>query len=116
MELLVFVLNNIEKLDELLIELSNSGLKGATILNSMGMASSIYNSKKQETQNLIINSLKIFFFFFEKENRIIFSVVDKKQQEIFYKVVDRIIGPLSKENTGIIFTIPVSSTQGINLK
>ena len=53
MELLVFVLNNIEKLDELLIELSNSGLKGATILNSMGMASSIYNSKKQETLLLL---------------------------------------------------------------
>ncbi len=114
MKVLVFVLNKVEKLDELLIELSNNGLKGATILKSVGMAKSIYNSTKKESRNIIMDSLRILLSETNNENRTIFTVVDESQEEIFYNTVKEVIGPISKENTGIIFTIPLSSVYGLN--
>ena len=33
--------------------------------------------------------------------------------ESVYEVVEKIIGPLSKENSGIIFTVPVDSVKGL---
>lgn len=115
MKVLIFVLNKVEKLDELLIELSNNGLKGATILKSVGMAKSIYNStKKEESRNIIMDSLKILLSETDNENRTIFTVVDESQEKIFYNTVEEVIGPVSKENTGIIFTIPLSSVYGLN--
>ena len=114
MELLFFVLNHIEKLDELLIRLSEKGLKGATILTSAGMAKSIYDSSLSgRNENIIINSLKILLNDNSNENKTIFTIVDEQQKQIFKNVVDEVIGPLNKKNTGIMFTVPVSSIYGI---
>ena len=115
MKLLVFVLNDIDKLDDFLIELSKRGLNGATIINSIGIAQSLYKSKSANTyQSVIINSLRALLESNDhNENRTIFSVVDKSQEKIFYKAVEKVIGSLSKENSGIIFTIPVDSVMGL---
>lgn len=113
MELLFFVLNNVEKLDELLLTLSEKGLKGATIITSAGMAKSIYDSNLNKTDNIIINSLKILLNNNSEENKTIFTIVDEQQKKIFKDVVDEVIGPLTQKNTGIMFTVPVSSVYGI---
>ena len=115
MKLLVFVLNDIDKLDDFLIELSKRGLNGATIINSIGIAQSLYKSKSANTyQSVIINSLRALLESNDhNENRTIFSVVDESQEKIFYKAVEKVIGSLSKENSGIIFTIPVDSVMGL---
>ena len=116
MKLLVFVLNNINKLDDFLVELSKRGLNGATIINSIGIAQSLYKSKSSNTyQSVIINSLRALLESTDHhENRTIFSVVDESQEKIFYKAVEKVIGSLSKENSGIIFTIPVDSVIGLS--
>ena len=116
MKVLIFVLNDISKLDELLIELSKNGLRGATIINSIGMARSIYKSKSSNTyESIIINSLKALLESSSNdENKTIFTIVDEAQEKMFYEVVEKIIGPLSKENSGIIFTIPVDSVKGLS--
>ena len=115
MKALVFVLNDISKLDELLIELSKNGLRGATIINSIGMARSIYKSKSSNTyESIIINSLKALLeSSTSDENKTIFTIVDDVQEKMFYEDVEKIIGPLSKENSGIIFTVPVDSVRGL---
>ena len=113
MKLLVFVLNRVDKLDEFLLELSNSGVKGATILTSMGMAKSLCDSNKGGSENIIINSLRVLLSNTDDENKTIFTAVDEEQEKIFYDVVDKVIGPISKENTGIIFTMPICSIYGL---
>lgn len=121
MKLLVFVLNNTLKLNELLLALSNSGLNGATILKSVGMARSIFEygkdkDKDKETNNVIISTLKVLLSKKEPENRTIFTVVDDEGEKIFCDVVERVIGSLTKENTGIMFTIPILSVRGFSVK
>lgn len=114
MEILFFILNDVDKLDKLLITLSERGLKGATIITSAGMAKSIYDSNlANKSENIIINSLKILLNNNSDENKTIFTIVNEKQKQIFKEVVDEVIGPLTKKNTGIMFTIPVNSVYGI---
>ncbi len=108
MKMLVFVLDNVDKLDPLLTELSKQGLRGATIINSTGMARSLYS-----TGSVMMRSLKILLDSEHEENKTIFTVVDKKQEQIFYQAVDKIIGPLSEPGTGIIFTLPIDSVGGL---
>ena len=111
MKLLIFVLNDVEKLDELLLALSNGGLRGATILNSMGMASSLYSNG----ESVFMNSLKALLDPQNPENRTIFTVVDGQQEELFRETVNRVIGSLSEPNTGILFTLPIDSIEGLRL-
>lgn len=108
MKMIVLVLNNIKKLDNLLVEFSKNGLKGATIINSTGMAHSLYG-----TNSTIMSSLKILLENDNKENKTIFSIVDDKQEKIFNDCVLKVIGSLSEPNTGISFTIPIESVNGI---
>ena len=115
MKLLVFVLSKIEKLDDLLIELSKNKITGATILKSVGMATSIYNNlHKDKSYSLILESLKILLNNKNNENVTIFAVVDEKQEKIFFKVVEEVVGSISKQNTGIIFTIKIDSIFGLH--
>ncbi len=108
MKVLFFVLNNVNKLEDLLIQLSNRGLRGATIINSTGMAQSLYG-----TNSLMMDSLKVLLNPGSEENRTIFTIVDDEQEKMFYEVVNEVIGPLSKPNTGIIFTLPIDSFNGL---
>lgn len=48
------------------------------------------------------------------ENKTIFAVVDEPQEKIFYEAVEKVVGSLSKENSGIIFTVPVDSVMGLS--
>lgn len=107
MKMLIFVLNNVDLLDDLLVELSENGLRGATILNSTGMARSLY-----ETTSMM-SSLKALLDSDHEENKTIFAIVNEKQEQIFYDAVDKIIGPLSQPNSGIMFTLPIDSVKGL---
>lgn len=109
MKLLIFVLNNNEKVDSLLSELSDQGLRGATILHSTGMAQSLYNRHESK----LMNSLKALLDEEHDENTTIFTVVDQEQEQLFYRVVKQVVGELTEPNTGIIFTIPVDSVRGL---
>ena len=110
MKLLILVLNNVSKLDNLMVELANQGVKGATIINSTGMAHSLYNHQESK----LMNSLKALLDPDLPDNKTIFTVVDDEQEVIFVKVVEEVIGDLSKPNTGIMFTLPVSDVKGLS--
>ena len=85
MRLLVFVLNRVECLDELLAELAESGIQGGTILNSTGMA-----------------------------NRTILIVLKEEQVEGAMRIIRRVVGDLSQPDTGVAFTLPIDFTEGIS--
>ena len=111
MKLLIFILEDVKKLDDLLLELSKQGLGGATILNSKGMAKSLY----AKDESILMNSLKALLNPEDPENRTIFTIVDQKQEELFKKAVNKVVGSLSEPDTGILFTIPIDSVEGLHL-
>ena len=87
MKLMVIILNKTDALEYLLEGLSASGIRGATIIDSSGMAETL--SKKT-----------------------IISVIKNDQLEAARKVVYSTVGDLSQPNTGILFTIPIDFVEG----
>ena len=106
--LLVVVLNRIELLDKLLTALNDGGIRGATVLNSIGMAHELASLE----DNYVISSLRAMFASGHRENRTIFMVIDNARITTATQIIDGVID-LRKPDTGILFAIPVLFAAGI---
>lgn len=111
MKLLVYVMNQTELLDEFLHLLKEKGIKGATILNSTGMARKLIQNDDME----FIGSLKTLFENPRKESNVILMALKNEQVEVVYNVIDTVCGDLSKPNSGIVFTLPIDEIKGCKL-
>ncbi len=109
-QILFLVLHKTEVLDPLMIALNKAGIKGATIINSSGMAHSLASSE----DSYIISSLRAFLTPDREENKTIIMVLDEAQVTEAKKVITEIVGDLSKPYTGILFVIPALSVEGLS--
>ena len=109
MQVFVFVLNWTEHLEHLLQEFTDHGLKGATVLDSRGMARILHT----EDEMPIFYGLRAIL---EPERRIsktIFCVMEDSQVEIARKIVNDVTGGLDHPDSGIMFALPVTFTEGL---
>ena len=109
-QILCLVLHKTEVLDPLMIALNKAGIKGATIINSSGMAHSLASSE----DSYIISSLRAFLTPDREENKTIIMVLDEAQVTEAKKVITEIVSDLSKPYTGILFLIPALSVEGLS--
>ena len=108
MQLLVAVINQREKIDDILSGFLELGITGATIINSEGMARVLTHDIPvfAGIQTLISRS--------RPQNQTIFSVVDDDEKvEAAIAVIQDICGSLEEPGTGIVFTLPVSRADGV---
>ncbi len=110
MKLLVFILNDIEKLEALLCALSEAKISGATIVESTGMARALYHME----DGAFLGSLRLFLNPDRDENRMIFMVLNEEQIQTVKEVIGKVIGDLSAPDTGILFTLPIDSVDGLH--
>lgn len=108
MHLLVYVLNQVQKLDRFLQALNEAGIRGATIIPSFGMASRLFNSDDIH----LIGSLRMLFDEPRKESNVILMAIEDEQVDIVFEIVDRVVGGVDKPNTGILFTLPIDRIKG----
>ena len=108
MELLVCVLNNPEKLDDLLQLLLELGITGATVIHSQGMGSTLLKDVP------LLAGFKDTLGGGGGANRTVFSVVDseEKRKEVV-AAIEKLCGDLQNPSTGIVFAIPVSFAKGL---
>lgn len=111
MKLLVFVLNRVEYLDEVLEGFAEQKIGGATIFHSLGMARELYHAGHEDDG--FLGSLRAFLDPDREESRTIFTVVEDGQVERAVEVIESVVGDLSKPDTGIVFTLPVDFIKGI---
>ncbi len=109
MKLMIFVLNNVDLLHYLLEDLSEAGIKGATIINSSGMGLTL--SKLENS--FLGSSLKALFDNDRETNRMILCVIKDEQVAIVKDVIKNVVGDLSLPNTGIFFTVPIDDLDGL---
>lgn len=108
MKLLVFVLHKIEKLEDVLKSFNEQEIKGATIINSTGMAQTLAASDE-----LVFRTLRQVLDLDRTENRTILVLLKEREVEVAIDAITRVVGDLSKPDTGILFTVPVDFVKGI---
>ena len=105
---LYIILNDVDYLDDVLESFVKAGVKGATILESQGMARAIVANKINDTP--LFGYLKTMLEGAHPYNKTIMAVVDNEQ------TVDKVVGQLkqlkdqskNKQGVGFIFTTRVS--------
>ena len=112
MYLILFVLDNPDKLEDLLDAWEETGTGGATVLSSTGMHRLNTNVIRDDLP--LIPGLDDFYKRVEDYHRTLFTIV--KDDEMLNKIVDatqKVVGELTNPNTGILVVLPVAQVYGL---
>jgi nitrogen regulatory protein P-II 1 len=107
-QLLIAVINQEEKLDEILSALVELGVTGATIIGSEGMGRVLSHDIP------IYAGLETLARRSRPQNQTIFSVIreDEKVDQVI-SVLQEICGNFDDPATGIVFTVPIGRVIGL---
>jgi nitrogen regulatory protein PII len=108
MKLLIFVLSHVEKLQPLLKAFSDQGVAGATILDSSGMGREL--SERDEFS--IFGSMRALIDQNNRTTKTLFLVVEDDAVSKIERVIETVVGDLSKPDQGILFTLPLDYVKG----
>ena len=110
MQLYVLILNKEECMGDLLYDLMEAGIKGATIYDSMGAIQ--YVGHDMTEPPTIFGSLRKYLHPDNGNNKTILIILEDDQVEKVKKVVNKATGGLDKPDVGIAFTLPITSVEG----
>jgi nitrogen regulatory protein PII len=105
--LLVAVINDAEKVDEILSGFLELGITGATIVGSEGMGRILSHDIP------IFAGLQTLISGSRPQNRTIFSVVPRDRVDPAIELLQDVFGDLGSPATGIVFTLPVDRVVGL---
>lgn len=111
MQLLVTILKRASVMDELMRSLAKVGVRGATVLDGIGMAESLVHMEDLPLFGVLRRIMmddehegsKVMLI--ALEDRIVGNVMD---------IVRLTVGDMSEPNTGIMFTLPIIRFEGIS--
>lgn len=109
MQVLFLVLNKIECLDDLLMRLSEAGVRGGTIIETTGMARALGD---HEDWN-ILGTLRQMLDPARQESKTLFFVLRDEELALVRRVINEVVGGLDQPDTGIMFGFPLSFVEGI---
>ena len=114
MYLVLMVLNNPDRLEDLLIAWEENGVQGATVLFSTGLGR-IRQMDAWRDDMPLIPSLRDFYEVPENMNRTIFTVVDNEAQvDALVTAAKKVVGELDEQGTGLLLVLPVARAYGVN--
>ena len=105
--LLVAVINDREKLDQILSGFLELGITGATVLDSEGMGSVLSHDIP------IFAGLETLVRGSRPQNQMIFSVIPEAKVTPAMELLQEVAGNLDAPATGIAFTLPIDLVVGL---
>lgn len=115
MYLILFVLHDPEKVPELLDAWEEVGVSGVTILHSSGLGRVRSINRTGLRDDLpLIPSLEALLNDEEYFSRTLFSIVEGEQMvDKLIQAAQRVVGDLSRPNTGLLVALPVVRAVGL---
>jgi len=114
MFLILLVLNDPDRLEDLLIAWEEKGVEGATVLFSTGLGR-IRQLEGWRDDMPLIPSLSDFYEIPENMNRTILTTVrDEAQVETIITATRSVIGDLDEKGNGLLLVLPVVRAYGVN--
>lgn len=109
MEALFIIINHEKHFDQLLAAFQAAHIRGGTILESQGLAASM----AEHSQDLGYQYFRMILNEGRPYNKTVFLVGSHDHIEAAKACVREAVGSLDRENIGIMFTVPVSSMEGL---
>jgi hypothetical protein len=110
--MVILVLDNVDRMEDVLAAWWEAGAPGITILESSGAAR--YLARHGIRDDLpILPSLSSFFAHREIHHRTLFTVLpDDFALETLFDATEAVLGRLELPDTGIMFALPVTHARG----
>lgn len=112
MQLLVLILTKTECMPQIVSAMVGDGLGDPTVINCEGALNVIDKSNVEPPP--IFGSLRYILGQSKKESKMMFAVLPDEKIEKAKKLIDRQVGGIENPNTGIMFTLPISSVDGLS--
>lgn len=113
MSLVLFVLHDSEKLQEVLAAWEGCGIDGATVLYNTGLGR-FRQSEALRDDIPLIPSISDFFSLPENYGNTLFTILDDdKIIPALVQATERVVGDLGQPNNGILAVLPVSQVYGL---
>ncbi len=112
MYLILFVLDDPDKLQDLLNAWENAGTGGATVMVSTGMQRMRSGAIRDDIP--LMPGLDDLYKRIEEHHRTLFTIV--KDDDVLEKIVEAtesVVGSLSQPNTGILVVLPTAQVYGL---
>lgn len=113
MHMLVLVLTHKENMNNVIKEFAENDIHGATVIDSTGMASVINSEDFEDVPMFGILRHMMDSDDEREKNYTVFTVLDDEDLSKAKKLVKQVCGNLNEPNSGIMFTIPVDSVEGV---
>ena len=110
MQLLIYITKRLEKLPTVLSGFMEAGIRGATVVDSQGALRTIMADGVDAPP--IFGSLRKFLNPGGEEEKMVFVVLPEDKLETAKSVIRRTVD-LSRPDTGIVFTLPVTDVEGL---
>ena len=111
-QLLILILNKVECLKDIMDELAEKGITGATILDSRGIAQSMFSDNAGYA---FLGSLRSLLDPAHKESKTVLMVIDDEALPVISEVINRQTGGLENPDTGVLFCVPVIYSEGLGI-
>ncbi len=110
--MVILVLDNVEKLEDVLLAWWDAGCPGITILQSSGAGRYMAGLGARDDLPMF-PGIRSLLGHREIHHRTLFTVL-KNDEDVdrIFDATERVLGPLEQPNTGIILALPVTKTRG----
>lgn len=114
MYLVLYVLHDETRLNEILDAWDLAGVGGVTILPSTGMGRMVKHMPLREDIPLIPSLRDLLDDHEQMRNHTIFSIVESLElAEKLHRITEQIVGPLDNPDTGIMAILPLEKVYGL---
>lgn len=112
MQLLILILKKVELVEELIRELAEHGVHGGTIIDSTGMANVLGNMDDLPLFGMLRKVINNEDQTKESCKTMLFVLKDSEVENA-RSIIRSVLGDLSKPNTAVMFSVPVTSVEGL---
>lgn len=99
-------------LDDVLTSFTENDIKGATILDSKGMVHML-SAFQDEGGVPLFGAMRAFLNPDRVKSNLIIAALQDDCVKKAVKAIEDVIGDLSKPDTGVVFTVPISYVKGL---
>lgn len=111
MQLLVFISSDADVVSQIICKAMDMGLSGFTTVDCEGAFQAISHSNIEPPPSF--GSLRQFFNKGNQHGKIMISVMPEEKIAVAKELINDVTGGLDKSNTGVVFTVDLSSAEGM---
>lgn len=110
MEFLILILKKIELIDDLILQLKEADIHHGTIVDAKSMTTALSRWSDVPMFGLFRSANNHEY---NEDCKMLMFALQKEQVEKVKKVIEDVVGDMNRPKTAVMFTLPISFSEGI---